>query len=370
MSQPAGLGEYQKAISNGKSTKPGDGDGDTGPTFNNRFEDIKEIWQNGEILTVTKNQSQFKGSGQKKRRFGEYSLLLRRTMDLNDPRRLTLQLELQSDTLRQEFRRLAHGFTSISLSQDPIIIQSPYPELYYCREDIRETIASAAASEHVRQELQLLVNFEDQYMATSVATIEAFKRSHTIDFLWLWGIFRPGCQVVLQNSSATAAPIEWCAVLKSFVTRQDETGALWVVTVTHTCFNGQKFGTGESVFQFPAFSGTIPINQLPAYPLEYHDNKELLIDAAIENGELFEEYCRRSAKDSVPPVGTTMVYEGPFWTLRNKNEHSRRGCRMHDSPSGTVSSSVLAFLFCTDTFSQHCTLPRSMGASWSMSRGF
>ncbi|KAK4449796.1 hypothetical protein QBC34DRAFT_403999 [Podospora aff. communis PSN243] len=340
MSQPAGLGEYQNAVSKGTSTTPGGEDGDAGPTFNSKFEDIKEIWQNGSVLTVTKTQNQFKGPGQKKRRFGEYSLILRRKIDLNDPGRLTLQLELQSDTLRQEFRRLARGFTSISLNHDPIIIRSPYSELYHCREKIRETIA-AVTSEDLRQELQLLVTFEDQYMATSIAAIEAFKRSRTIEFFWLWGLFRPGCQVVLQNTSATAAPIEWCAILKSFVIQQDEDGASWTIVVTHTCFNGQKFGTGESAFQFPAFSGTIPINQLPAYPLEYHDRKELLIEAAIECGEMFENYCRRSAQYSVPPVGTTMAYEGPFWTLRSENEPSRRGCRIHDSPSATISGRVV-----------------------------
>lgn len=336
MSQPAGLAEYSRALSKTNQADQKDGTDDAEPSFNSRFEDIKEIWQNGEILTVTKTQSQFKRSQEKKKRFGEFSLLLRRIMDLNDPRRVTLQLELQSDIiLRQQFRRFARRITSISLHHTPIVIQEPYPELYHCRKAIRDEAASTT-DESVRQELQLLIDFEMRYMADTIATIEAFKNSGTIEFIWLWGIFKPGCQVVVQNTSATAAPIEWCGILKSYTTRRDESGAVWVVTVTHTCFNGQKFGTGETVYQFHDFPGTIAITQLPLYPLEYHMDKQRLIDAAVESGEMFERYCRASAKDSLPPVGTTMVYEGPFWTLRSEEEYSRRGCRMHDTPSGTV----------------------------------
>lgn len=346
MSLPAGLEKYQAVLAGGhRSGTRKDNDGkseaitkteDGGTLFNSKFEDVKEIWHDGELLTVTKTQSQYKRTQQSKKRFGEYSLLLRRILDLNDRKKPKLQLEIQSDTLRREFRRLAQGMSSISLNHDPIVIPEPYSELYYCRERIRKAVAEAA-TEETRRELQLLVDFETQFMSPTIATIKSFESTSTIEFDWLWSLFAPGCDVVIRNTSATTTAVEWCAVLKSYQTEVDNGVASWIVTVTHTGFNGQKFGNVQTAFKFPSFPGTVDITQLPAYPLHYHRQKKELTKSSIARGEKFEQYCLKSSKTSRPPIGITMTYEGPFWTLRDEYEYSRRGCRMHDSPSTTVS---------------------------------
>lgn len=349
MSLPAGLEKYQAVLPGGdKSGTQNENDDKSGEitkpedrvaVFNSKFEDVKEIWHDGEILAVTKTQSQYKRAQQTKKRFGEYSLLLRRILDLNDRRKPKLQLEIQSDTLRREFRRLAQGMTSVSLNHDPIVIPEPFAELYYCRERIREAV-TAAATDETRRELQLLVDFETQFMSPTIATIKSFENNGTIDFHWLWSLFVPGCDVVIRNTSATTTAIEWCAVLKSYQFDVDNGVPFWVVTVTHTGFNGQKFGNVQTAFKFPSFPGTVNITQLPAYPLHYYRRRKQLTDSAIARGQKYEQYCLKSSKASRPPIGMTMMYEGPFWTMRDEDEYSRRGCRMHDSPSTTVSRLV------------------------------
>ncbi|KAK0614076.1 hypothetical protein B0T14DRAFT_570053 [Immersiella caudata] len=135
-------------------------------------------------------------------------------------------------------------------------------------------------------------------MAETISVITAFKTSQTTEFEWLWSLFRPGCDVVVQNNSATAMPIEWCAKLKSFKVRENPNGLHWMITVQHTAFNGQWFGRGETDVRFPAFSGTVPIAQLPAYLLEYHQQKDLLIEASVECGALYESLRAGSSRPS------------------------------------------------------------------------
>ncbi|KAL6408501.1 uncharacterized protein AUP68_08358 [Ilyonectria robusta] len=350
MSSPAGFAAYQAVLSSGdKSNDPKDA-GDTAKgnakgedgslTFNSKFEDVKEIWQDGEILAVTRSQNQYKRSQQSKKRFGEYSLLLRRVLDLNDRQKPKLQLELQSDTLRREFRRLAKGLMSISLNHDPIVIYEPYRELYYYRAQIQKAVAEAA-DEETRQEIQLLINFEAQYMSHTIATVTSLRDNGTIEFEWLWSLFAPGCDVVLQNTTAMAAVVEWPAVLKSYQVQVEDGMPMWVVAVTHTGFNGHKFGQVQSSFTFPSFSGTVDIAQLPVYPLAYCKHKSQLMEAATARGQRYEAYCVNSSKTSKPPIGTTMRYEGPFWTMRDEDEYSRRGCRLYDSPSGTINGRLV-----------------------------
>ncbi|KAK4102048.1 P-loop containing nucleoside triphosphate hydrolase protein [Parathielavia hyrcaniae] len=336
--QPAGLAAYQAVFSNnkpGKPKKPEDAAKDNTKVedkallFNSKFEDIKEIRRDGEVVTVTRSQNQYKRSQQSKKRFGEYSLLLRRVQDLNDRQKPTLRLELQSDTLRHEFRRLAQGLTSIRLNQNPIVIREPFRELYYYREQVRRTAYDKTATEEVRREMQLLVDFEAQYMSQTIATVAAFSDSGSIDFDFLWSLFAPGRQIVLQNTSAAAAAIEWLTVIKSYEVQDTANGPVWVLTVTHTGFNGHKFGTVQTRFTFPSFSGTIEITQLPAYPLEYCPHRAQLANAVTGRGQKYEKYCLGSSNMSKPPAGTIMMYEGPFWTMRDEEDKdSRKGCRL------------------------------------------
>lgn len=351
MSQPVGFATYKAILSKSREgqsregTPTNENQDDTrhandGPMFNSKFEDVKEIQQDGQVLTVTRTQNQYRRTQETKRRFGEYSLLLRRILDLND-RAKAVQLEIQSETLRLEFRRLARGLTSISLNHNPIIIPEPYKELYHCREKIRN--AAQHAPEEVRRELQLLVNFQDQYMSRNIEAFKAFKDSVTIEFDFLWGIFEPGRHVVIQNNSATAVPIEWCAVLESYQVQTQNGVQFWTITVTHTGFNGQKFGNVQATFTFPSFSGTVDITQLPAYPLQFCKHEDLLREAAIARGAKYEQYCADSSTVSAPPIGRPMTYEGPLWTPRKDGyQDGRWGCRIHDSPSGTVSPTIPA----------------------------
>ncbi|KAI1745486.1 hypothetical protein F4680DRAFT_442959 [Xylaria scruposa] len=354
MSEPAGFATYQQVLSrtntldtseNQRASEvtghPKTEDNDT--IFNSKFEDVKEIVEDGETVIVTRTQNQYKRTHSDKKRFGEYSLLLRRIIDLDNKTRSWLQLEIQSDILRAEFSRLAKDITSISLHHDPIVIREPYREIFYCRDKIRDSI-STASTQQLRQELQLLIDFQRQYMSKAIEAIKSFKQSGTIDFEWLWGLFAPSTEVVIQNTTATVVPIEWCAVVKSYQVSVHDGTQYWVVSLSHTGFNGQRFGTVLTSFTFPSFSGTIPIIELPVYPLEFCEHKQSLRDHAIARGKKFEQYCIKSSKGSNYPIGSPMVYRGPFWSGKRREDdyrETRAGYRMHDNPSSTIEGRVV-----------------------------
>lgn len=266
--------------------------------FNHRFGDVREILQDGEppLVMMTGNQKPQAGV-MAKRKFGEYSLLLRRISRVDgEAKPPKLQLEIQSDLLRQEFRRMAWQMTSISLTHNPIIIPEPYEELYHCSKKIREAL-DQATTEDMRRELQLLIDFQRDYMSDTRKSIKSYTDYGTIEFDWLWGIFVPGEHVVIQNTSATAAPVEWIAVLKSSRIIRDPDGpATWEVEVTHTSFNGRRFGMAETEFSFPSFSGTISITELPIYPLQFCSHRDDLKTALTVRGVQYETYCLASAK--------------------------------------------------------------------------
>ncbi|KAM0418890.1 hypothetical protein ACHAPT_012155 [Fusarium lateritium] len=338
-SLPANFSAYAAILNKKKSPTGRDDDGnnnrDADCPFNQAFEDVKEIRQDGYALTVMKTQMTFRQEHERRGRFSEYSLLLRRIMDVKSNARPKLQLEIQSDTLRQGFARIAENMTTIRLSHDPIVIPEPFMEVYHCREKIREAL-KLAESDVLRAELQLFVNFQDQYMTETIKTIDQFIAHGYIEFEWLWAIFPPGELVVIENVSASDAPIQWCAIVKSFEFRTLDSGVqVWTLTVTHTGFNGLRLGKTETALTFPAFSNNIGISRLPAYPLKFCKDEIWVQQEAIRRGKNYEMYCLASSRSKEVPIGTPMWHAGPVWTERGDGD-DRRGCRIMDNPSGTV----------------------------------
>ncbi|KAK7418255.1 hypothetical protein QQX98_004039 [Neonectria punicea] len=339
-SSPAHYSVYQSILhkKQGEIDKDGGGDdkSDSNSPFNQSFEDVKQIMQDGYTLTVIKTQMTFKQENDRRGRFSEYSLLLRRIMDVKSNARPKLQLEIQSHTLREAFAQLADDLTTIRLSHDPIVIPEPFMEVYHCREKIQKAV-EVAENGRLRAELQLLLNFQDKYMVETTKTIDQFIDNCYIAFEWLWAIFPPGELVVIENNSASATPIQWCARVKSFEFQALDSGVrVWNITVTHTGFNGLRLGKTETCLTFPEFSNNIPISRLPAYPVKYCKDESGLQLEAARRGRNYVAYCLASSKSKKKPIGTPMWHAGPIWTERDPGRDDRRGCRIMDSPSGTV----------------------------------
>ncbi|EEU39964.1 uncharacterized protein NECHADRAFT_39190 [Fusarium vanettenii 77-13-4] len=237
-------------------------------------------------------------------------------MDVKSNARPKLQLEIQSDTLRRGFALIAQNMTTIRLSHDPIIIPEPFMEVYHCRGKIQQAL-KAEESDILRAELQLLVDFQDQYMKETIKTIDQFISNGYIEFEWLWAIFPPGELVVIENVSASDAPIQWCAIVKAFEFKTLDSGAqVWSLTLMHTGFNGLRLGKTETKLSFPAFSNNIGISRLPAYPLKYCKDEIWVQQEAIRRGRSYETYCLASSRAKESPVGTPMWHAGPIWTER------------------------------------------------------
>ncbi|RSL74178.1 hypothetical protein CEP53_000481 [Fusarium sp. AF-6] len=341
-SMPANFSAYS-AILNKTKTSAGNDDGTNKPDadypFNQSFEDVKEIMQDGYTLTVMKTQMTFRQEHERRGRFSEYSLLLRRKMDVKSNARPKLQLEIQSDTLRRGFALIAQKMTTIRLSHDPIIIPEPFMEVYHCREKIQQAL-NVEENNILKAELQLLVNFQDQYMTETIKTIDQFITNGYIEFEWLWAIFPPGELVVIENVSASDVPIQWCAVVKAFEFRTLDSGVqVWTLNVIHTGFNGLRLGKTETELTFPAFSNNIGITRLPAYPLKFCKDEIRVQQEAIRRGRDYEKYCLASSRSKEAPIGTPMWHAGPVWTERERDD--RRGCRIMDNPSGTVRGRVI-----------------------------
>jgi hypothetical protein len=333
---PSGFAHYKAATDySGKPDELNNSDSEQQLTYNGAFVDVQEIYQDGKFITLIKSGSTFKHENEKRARFDNYSLVLRRVTDTKGNKKPKLQLDIQSKCLRMAFMKIASNITTIPLNHDPIVIPEPYQEIYYCREKIEKALEDAKGTK-AETELQLLVDFQEEFMKETIRMCKQFNQHRYIEFHWLWSIFPPGEAVIIENPSATDTPIQWCAVVKKFQLEVHETEMdIWSLTVTHSAFNGWRFGKAESYFQFPFFSGTKGITELPAYPLRFAENRDGVLRKALERGKAYEIYCLNSSMREGKRNGTPRWHGGPIWLQRKQGKPA--GCRIVDLPARTVS---------------------------------
>ncbi|KAJ0376904.1 hypothetical protein COL922a_014135, partial [Colletotrichum nupharicola] len=216
----------------------------TPEAFNGRFFDVTEAWlsedEPGEAYPTGATTS---SSSISDRRFGDFSLILRRI--IVPQRKPHLQLEIQSISLRSEFRRAAsHLSNAINLNGNPIVIPAPYSALYHARDEL-QTAIQRAGSDPLRQELLLLQWFQDEHMARATKEIQSSLDVGKINFDCLWALFKPGELLLLtiEAPMADRRSIFSCGVCLQYTTYERE--GLWGVQIRHMAVGDGVVGTTD-----------------------------------------------------------------------------------------------------------------------------
>ncbi|KAH0556906.1 hypothetical protein GP486_005306 [Trichoglossum hirsutum] len=303
--------------------------------FNGEFDDIIDyrspLSDRRDVFRTTPN---FKRKQGNERKFGEYSLLLRRIMSQDPNAKPIVQLEIQSDILREAFQKIAAGSVTTNLHHNPIVIGDPYCELYHSREKISAAIQEATSSQ-LKTELQLLKTFESNYMSTTITDIDILRSRGCITFEFLWSLFPPKAFLVLQNSRASIEPVMSCAVLKKYEVIQKQNSLIWKITVHQLGFDGHKFGNVARSYSFQSFTGLMDITSLPVYPIQHHPDEVSLREELIERGRAYQKLCQGDAESGRKGFGAHRTYSGPLWTPKKPDE-DRQGCDFYDVPSAQV----------------------------------
>lgn len=301
---------------------------DEKPPYNSSFEDVTQLSNSygniGDVFKTSEKQSRSSDGRRRsaKGKFSDVSLLFRRIYhwDPNRGETWTLRLEIQSTILRQAFKEIVQGFTSISLEQDPIVIAEPFSDLYFNRDRIQKAIKEAT-DDGLKKELELLEVFRKSYMEKTITAIEASLTEGRISAEDLWSLFPVGSEIILQNREAPEMTVIWCVVVKSCFKQirdgqQEKQPPVWLITAEFTSFDGKQFLKVERSFGIGGFQGAKVIRALPAYPLDLHPQKEELRQTLVERGKKYAELCAGdSLQTTCAGQGSHRTYAGPFWEI-------------------------------------------------------
>lgn len=290
----------------------------------------------GDIAAVYRTGENVKQQRRRESRFGDAALVLRHIVVKKQmEERVISQLEIQSNSLRSAFIEIASGLVNINLHQDPIIIPDPYVEIYHCQRRIHEAI-DTSKDKSLRDQLQLLQMFREDYMARTITDLQALEPNGLITFDLLSFIFAPGHSVVLTNRYLSHFPTHWIALLHSchFITdaNKEEKKVGIELRLKYTGFNGTVFGSVNTVIRLDRFLGTKNITELPVYPMKYHPDHHKLLDSLKVRGLEYLGLCLGSSKSPLAQktFGSHTYYSGPVWEIPFQG--SRRAYDTYHSP--------------------------------------
>lgn len=106
------------------------------------------------------------------------------------------------------------------------------------------------------------------------------KKNGVITFAHIWTIFPPSiCIYAPQDNQDRAFRLQ---TAHYGVDRNQQ--PVFGLSASYVDFDGQRFGTQKMNISIPTFEGTKRINSLVAFPIELHDNHELMKAKLIERG--------------------------------------------------------------------------------------
>ncbi len=127
----------------------------------------------------------------------------------------------------------------------------------------------------LKEELKETIAVKQDYIANGVITYEH-----------LWTIFQPGCNVYTTQDGGE------CAVRFSEGQYIDSPryGRCFQLDCQQIDWDGERFGYTSQRPLLRSFTGTKPISELEAFPLDFHPNCAAITEKLLARGKLFEDY--------------------------------------------------------------------------------
>lgn len=145
----------------------------------------------------------------------------------------------------------------------------PFPELYFGYDDIvakHRSLDEKDPAHPVRPFLLLLIRLLDDIFTDTRAQLKGLRTDNLISFTLAWTLFPKNTTVISWGNN--------CELLFKVTETayQSSNGKKALIVKGKVLrFDGRGFLWEEYCMRFNSFAGNLPVTELPAYPLEFHD---------------------------------------------------------------------------------------------------
>ncbi|OHE94889.1 ATPase [Colletotrichum orchidophilum] len=162
---------------------------------------------------------------------------------------------------------------------DTATFEAPFRPLFFCYDEILDLYKTTDDSS-LKGYLQLLVRTLDDMLGETREKKRKLQASGLINFKMAWTYF-PRDSVVYSSARNTEL---LCKVEDTAYARTEE-GVFLNINCKILNFNGESFVWADQQLQIPKFEGNRPILDLTHYPVQFHLNKEEILQKTLARGK-------------------------------------------------------------------------------------
>lgn len=280
------------------------------------FVDIIEYHSEGhevEIIPAERFLPTKRKSNKKQQTYKDYAVVLRRTwvQGKNAPVEVEVQLEIQSVALCRAFRKIAvNSYEDTDLSSFPIKLKSPFPEIFFYRDEIKSLMEDESRSEEVRQGAGALYGFvlKNRLMTSIVADHEKYFNEGQVIGDILWTIYPPNSLVVIDTGK-----LQECWICRNVASYQHGDGYLWMVTGFRIGYDGSSPGLTKQTFKLPVSDKQVcKISDLPLVPIKNYQGWPSLRETLLARAATLQKVLGKDLSQFAPQTYANVGWRTEF----------------------------------------------------------
>ncbi|KAJ7201265.1 P-loop containing nucleoside triphosphate hydrolase protein [Mycena pura] len=219
------------------------------------------------------------------------------------------KIDIVGTRLRDVLTEVNHDVYGFKLTGDKGTVDPN--ALFYCRPRLQrflqDELLKEPRNEDMITDLATVVEYTDRHWSSVDSDLARYLPRQEITFELLWTLIQPNTYVY-QRFRATEQDQLLYARGTHYARREDGSKCFQLsCEVIHD--DGDIFGIAKITLEIDAFDGTKKIQDLKAYPLEYHADREHLREQAIKRGKQFVTFQNPVYKQVNGPAISVRVQE-------------------------------------------------------------
>lgn len=201
------------------------------------------------------------------------------------------QLQVNSEPLKGILRHVIGSYPGQSFDTKDVTLACPPRCLYHYYHELKAEQARLDAEEpesEAAAHLPVLLDYIAEEFKETIAEADNLREQGLVTYGHLWTIFKPN--VLIYGSRLSQQRVY---KLQSTVYDCGQNPCL-KLNVEFVDFDGDEFGTRLACVKVPAFGGSTAITGLNAFPLSFHDDKDLVRETLIARGRKWESHAGQS----------------------------------------------------------------------------
>lgn len=196
---------------------------------------------------------------------------------------------VQSPWLKKSLGVVLKDYPGVTTNLERLVFKAPFHPFVHRWTILTSILEKDDFEEPVAKEhLQLFHDVVYEELKNAIAAKIDLVKNGVITFDYLWTIFEPQT-LVYSVSDGKECVFQLNSSQKCTDSRR---GLDFLRLDVWSCdWDGTKFGRNNTNLDDYEFQGTTPITSLSAYPLEFHPQKDALIQRLMLRGKLFERFA-------------------------------------------------------------------------------